>query len=128
MIRQLGRFASVGALATLIHVTVALILDGIAGLAPQAANLGGFLAAVSFSYVGHLHFTFGVAPRHAQHGPRFLAVALAAYAASAAMTYAINTALGLPFAVAMLVVAGVVPATTFLALRLWTFAERRPER
>ena len=122
MIRQLGRFASVGALATLIHVTVALGLEGFAGFAPQAANLGGFLSAVLFSYAGHLQFTFGIAPRHSFHGPRFLAVALAAYLTSAGMTQLIHGTLGLPFAVAMGVVAGVVPMTTFLMLKLWAFA------
>jgi putative flippase GtrA len=125
MIRQFTRFVGVGALATLIHVTVALVLEGVAGLAPQAANFGGFLSAILFSYAGHLHFSFGIAPRHAVHGPRFAVTALTSYVASSAIVFVAYDVAGLPFAAAMVIVGAAVPLVTFQVMRLWTFAEEK---
>ena len=123
MIRQFTRFVGVGALATLIHVAIAIFLERLAGLSPQTANFGGFLSAVSFSYAGHLLFSFGVAPRHAVHGPRFALTALGSLVASSSMVLVVHDMLGLPFAVAMIAVGAVVPVLTFWIMRLWTFTE-----
>ena len=126
MIRQFSRFVSVGVMATLIHVAVAIFLERLSGLSPQTANFGGFLSALSFSYAGHLLFSFGVAPRHAVHGPRFALTALGSLIASSSMVFVIHDMLALPFAVAMISVGAIVPMLTFWIMRLWTFAEVTP--
>ena len=123
MIRQFGRFASVGLLATLVHVTLALTAQTAIGIAPQGANLAGFCAAIAVSYFGHLHFSFHVTPRHVIHGPRFAVTALAGLALSSSITFAVVDGLGLPFSFAMLVVGATVPALNFFVLKLWTFTE-----
>lgn len=123
MIRQFTRFVSVGVVATLIHVTVALLLNLVTELPAQAANFGGFLSAVLFSYAGHMHFSFSVTPRHAVHGPRFAVTALAAYLASSSIVFGLHETMGYPFVTAMAVVGAAVPMVTFWIMRLWTFTE-----
>ena len=72
--RQFLRFAIVGGGATAIHVVAALILYALAGLPPLAANLGGFMLAWTFSYFGHLVWTFARASAHGLAVPFALAL------------------------------------------------------
>lgn len=117
---QLTRFASIGAVATLVHVTVALMVSGM-GFAAQAANLAGFAAAVMLSYFGHGAWVFKANLRHSFHGPRFVATALVGLIVSSSLTHVIATTLGAPFVVAMAVVAVAVPVSTYLLCRFWVF-------
>lgn len=125
MIRQLGRFASVGLAATLLHVAVALAASRL-GFSPQAANGAGFAAALGLSYVGHGRFTFGRRLAHHRHGPRFLATAGLGFAMSSFLTQLIAVWMGAPFAVAMGAVALAVPASTFVLCKVWVFAAPQP--
>ena len=104
LITQIVRFAGIGALATAIHVTAALISEAAFGLAPQVANLVGFASAVSLSYLGQGRLTFEADLHHRVHGPRFLASALLGLALSSALTQIIAVWLGAPFVLAMIVV------------------------
>jgi putative flippase GtrA len=126
MIRQLGRFASVGMAATILHVVVAIAASQL-GLPPQAANAAGFATALGLSYVGHGRFTFGTELEHHRHGPRFLATAGLGLALSSGLTQVIAVWIGAPFAVAMGVVALAVPVATFLLCRIWVFAPPQPD-
>ncbi len=125
MIRQLGRFASVGVAATLLHVGTALAAARL-GLSPHAANGAGFAAALTLSYLGHGHYTFGAEVEHRRHGPRFLATASLGLVLSAAITQVVALWLGAPLALAMGVVAVAVPGATFLLCKLWVFAPPQP--
>ncbi|WP_317054830.1 GtrA family protein [Roseovarius rhodophyticola] len=126
MIKQLSRFAGIGALATLLHVTVALIVAEGFGADPQLSNLTGFLTAVGFSYFGHGHFTFSTELKHRVHGTRFLSVSVLGLCVSSGLTYAITDIAGLPFLAAMGVVAVAVPLSTFVLCKLWVFHD--PQR
>lgn len=125
MIRLLGRFASVGVAATLLHVATALAASRL-GLAPHAANGAGFAAAIGLSYFGHGRYTFRAEVAHMRHGPRFLATAGLGLVLSASITQVVTVWLGAPLALAMGLVAVAVPAATFLLCRLWVFAPPQP--
>lgn len=127
MIGQLSRFAGVGAAATLLHVFAALLASSVLGFSPQAANAMGFSAAVALSYFGHGQFTFGSHREHRFHAPRFLATSGLCLALSSAITQVISVSFGAPFAIAMGVVAVVVPVATFVLCKFWVFAEPQPE-
>lgn len=127
MLGQLSRFAGVGAMSTLVHVLVALCAASLLGFAPQMANLSGFIAAVSFSYFGHGYFTFEADVKHRLHGPRFFSVAALGLGVSSTLTHVITAWMGLPFVVAMGVVAVAVPASTFVLCKFWVFAEPQRE-
>ena len=126
MIRELSRFAGVGAAATLLHVLVALLCSVGFGFQPQAANGMGFLAAVTLSYFGHGKLTFSTQLEHRFHAPRFIATSGLGLVLSSAITQVVVVWLGAPFAWAMAVVAVVVPAATFLICKYWVFSDSQP--
>ena len=118
---QLTRFASVGALATGVHVGVALGAAHALMLAPQMANTAGFCAAVLLSYFGHGRWVFHTDLRHRLHGPRFLATAVLGLMVSSSITQTMTVWLGAPFALTMACVALSVPASTYLMCKFWVF-------
>lgn len=126
MIARAVRFIGVGGLATLVHIAIALAAEAGFGMNELAANLAGWIAAVSVSYFGHLHVTFGAAWAPARQVPRFVIISLAGLAASSAIV-ALVTGLGGSFAVAMVLVAVGVPVVTFFMLSFWVF-DKAPER
>ena len=118
---QLTRFASIGALATGVHVGVALVAAHALTFAPQMANTAGFCAAVLLSYFGHGRLVFDTALRHGFHAPRFLATAILGLMVSSSITQAMTVWIGAPFVVTMGVVALTVPASTYLMCKFWVF-------
>lgn len=122
MLGQLLRFGGVGALATVLHVAVAMLASELAGAAPLLANGLGFAVALLWSYLGHGRLSFRTELRHDIHGPRFFVVALAGFLVSSGITQIISVSYGGPFALAMFVVALVVPLVSFVICKIWVFA------
>lgn len=121
MLAQLLRFAGVGGLATGVHVLVALFAQASLPVSAQGANLAGFTAAVLLSYIGHARFTFAVATQSAAQFLRFCFLSALGLATSSATVWLITTQLGQSFMVAMVAVAVMVPAASYLAMRFWVF-------
>lgn len=117
--RQINRFLSIGALATAAHLAVALALDAALEIGPLFAKLCGFATAVLMSYVGHTRVTFDIGVRRAVHFPRFVLVSGLGLTLSSTSAWLSVEKLGLSFTVAMLAVAALVPALTFLILKHW---------
>ncbi len=120
---QIGRFLSVGVLATLLHVCAALLVQKAFAWPAQQANLIGFLSAFSFSYFGHARHTFKVYPARAGHLQRFFVVAFLGLCISSTITLLVTEVFRASFAAAMLAVAICVPALTFVASKFWAFAD-----
>ena len=118
---RLLRFAAVGGLATLVHVTVAMATRAGLALPDLVANFAGFAVAVLVSYTGHGRWTFAVPARHGAHLPRFVLTALLGLATSSLTVWAVTHRAGGSFALAMALVVVIVPASTFLAMRYWVF-------
>lgn len=123
MYLQIVRFSSVGGLATVFHVVVAVLTRDAFGFSPLQANLAGFCGALILSYVGHAYFTFGTTLKGSQQIFRFLFVAVSGLAVSTATVWCLNIKLTLPFEFAMVAVAVLVPAASYVAMRLWVFSE-----
>lgn len=128
MLSQLLRFAGVGGLATLVHVATAIAAQVTLPVTAQQANFTGFCAAVTLSYLGHARFTFGVPLRSGRQILRFVVLSLLGLLASSVTVWVITDQMGLGFAVAMSVVAVVVPLTSFAVMRLWVFTGRNDEK
>lgn len=118
------RFGAVGGLATLTHVLVAIVAEAALVLAPQLANLAGYLVAVLVSYTGHALVTFKAPVQSAARFLRFILVSLLGLATSSATVWVTTGVLGLAFPVAMLCVAVAVPVVTYLGMRFWVFDGR----
>jgi putative flippase GtrA len=121
-VRELAAFGGVGAGASAVHFFVVAALVP-AGLAPLAANAGGFAAAFVVSFAGHARWTFPARRRR-------VGVALARFAAVAACGFAANEVAyamllrftALDFRLALLAVLGVVAAATWWMGKRWAFA------
>ena len=123
---QAARFGAVGLLATVVHVVVAIALVEFAKVPVFWANMGAFCTAVFVSYLGNHHWTFACQGAHARYFPRFISIAALGLALGQILVWAITEAGG-NYRVAVLTVAVAVPAFTFLASRLFVFAEPRNE-
>jgi putative flippase GtrA len=75
---RLTRFSMVGAVATVIHVAVAMFVVSSTDMRPTLGSIVGFFAAFTFSYLGHFRFTFAVVGRH-RYCPWFSGVVLFEY-------------------------------------------------
>jgi putative flippase GtrA len=118
------RFAGVGAVATSVHVTVAIVAAQVV-VDPSLANAVGFCAAIIVSYLGHFHMTFQLGTeagaRHEVHIVRFLVVSLLGLGISAALVEWLTVGLGIAFPVTMGAVAGAVATLNFTLSSFWAF-------
>ena len=124
MFAQLLRFGAIGAASTFVHIVVAVMMLRLANFTPLQANFAGFCCALLFSYIGHVLYTFNATLTRPEQFTRFCFVALVGLATSSSVVWVFTTKLGLGFPVAMAGVAILVPAMTYLALRLWVFAPK----
>ncbi len=122
MLAQLLRFGIVGGLATLVHVLAALSARAAFGLTEQKANLIGFCVAVLVSYIGHMRFTFDIRGGSRAQFLRFVVMSGLSLAISSGLVWLVTAQLGFSFTVAMGAVVVLVPAASYLAMRLWVFA------
>jgi putative flippase GtrA len=119
---QAQRLAVVGLLAGAVHVGVALLLIERDGVAVPVANALAFLLAMPVSYGGNHAWTFRRQGGLERHYPRFLAIAVLGLALNQAIVLAAVTVAGLPYLIAIGIVAPSVPGLTFLANRHWAIA------
>jgi putative flippase GtrA len=124
MFGQVIRFLGVGGIATLLHVLAAILAHSLLPISEQRANLIGFGAAFGVSYLGHAFFTFGTGLTGWTGFARFLFVALAGLLCSSTIVWFTTEWFNGTFSLAMLAVGFVVPVASFIALRLWVFADR----
>jgi putative flippase GtrA len=123
LLLQYGRFGLVGLGATLVHVLVYAGLIELLALAPLAANTAGFALAVNLSFLGHRGWTFreqrGAGARRSFR--RFWVVALLGFALNTLFVWLVTGLLGLGYAWAIPLLAGVTPLATFALSKLWAF-------
>lgn len=117
---QLARFATVGGVATLVHLAVAWLAHR-AGFSPLQANGAGFAVAFAVSYLGHFHWTFGRPGHHARHLPRFVVLSAMGYALTNLIVWAVTLTAGARFEASLAVILLVVPVFTWAAGRFWAF-------
>ena len=122
-LREVTSFAGVGLVATATHLVAAWIGHG-AGLAPQTANLAGWMAAVLVSFVGQARLTFRVEGGLAPFLPGFLTVSGLAFLVSAIVIGAATQA-GLPFWAGLAGVGLIVPVASYIAQRHLVFSPGR---
>lgn len=118
--RQVGRFALVGAGATVLHIASGSILIAI-GIPQLVANLLAFLMAFGFSFMGHWGYTFAKEQVPLSRAfRRFVTVAAVGFVLNEtvlALLLQVTDALVAALACAVLVAA----AATFVLGRSWAF-------
>jgi putative flippase GtrA len=128
---RLARFSVVGAVATVVHIGVAMIAVAAAGANPTVAAMIGFTAAFAVSYFGHFRFTFAASGRHRDYLLKFAVSSLASLVLSTGMVWVATAILGIDYKPALFALAVIVPVCNYLVNRFWVFLQpgadlRRP--
>lgn len=119
-----ARYSVVGILSTALHLAIATYLLLTFALSPFIANAGGFLGAITFSFLGQHHWAFRSPRRHSDTLPHFLFVAITAFLISNALLATLVVHAILPPLASTIIAACVIPIATFLLYRYFVF--RRP--
>lgn len=122
VIRRALAFLGVGAVATAVYATLALVLSYGGILGPVGASATAYVVASVASYFGHRRVTFQASRRHAAAVPSFIGVALAGYALSLAIPAFLTGWLDLPAWVGVAVTCGCVPTVTYVCLGRFVFS------
>lgn len=118
------RFASVGGVATVIHVLVAWLAVRAGSATPLWGNAAGFACAFGVSYAGHFRWTFAARAAHGASLPRFLTVALGGWGVSSALVWALAGGGRWGIELALVAVFLVVPPATWALSAAWAFRDR----
>jgi len=120
-VRQFAAFAVVGALATGAHFAILVLLVEAMRMAPVAASSVGALAGALVSYHLNYRHTFRSRQRHQVALPRFLGVAILAFAVNALVLAALVRGARVPYLAAQAITTAAVMALTFTLGRRWAF-------
>lgn len=116
---QISRFGLVGVAATVVHVAMGLTLHNGLGIAAIWANLVAFGCALAASFAGQTQLTFPHATADAPAFLRFAAVAVTGLGLNQAIVWAVVSAFGGPYWLALAIIVASVPWITFALLKLW---------
>jgi putative flippase GtrA len=125
-----GKFAVIGALATLTHAGVATSLLETGTLSAFPANICGFLIAFCVSFSGHYYWSFAhlrQEGRAMKSMCRFLIIALSGFALNSTVLALWLNLTPWPDLIGLLFSIAIVPALSFLGARLWAFSHRPAE-
>jgi putative flippase GtrA len=117
---RVARFGLVGLLSALVYATISAgshyFIRNM-----MVATVVGQIASTTVSYLGHVHFSFGVHPQHRIFLSRFLFVVGVAFAMNIASTWFLSSIVPVPYQLSILVVMVLIPLVTYLASRFWVF-------
>ncbi|KWC76293.1 GtrA family protein [Burkholderia cepacia] len=116
---RLVRFGVSGLCSTAIHTLVAAALFARFDATLVTANTIAFLCATAFSYLANTLWSFSSTVR-TRNAVRFLAVTLAGFVETLLLARAAE-ALDVSRAMSIVAIALLIPPTTFLLHRLWTY-------
>jgi putative flippase GtrA len=120
---RLARFSTVGGLATVVYVGVALVAVAAAGANPTVGAMIGFAAAFLVSYFGHFRFTFAVSGRYRDYLLKFSVSSLASLFLSTGVVWVATEILGIDYKPALIALAIIVPVCNYLVNRFWVFLQ-----
>jgi putative flippase GtrA len=117
-------FVIVGTLAAVVHWLVAVMVVERAGVHPMLANIIGWLAALSVSFIGHWRWTFG--DRRAppvRSALRFFVLSAGAFAVNAAAYATLLRLTPLRYDIGLALVLLLVAVVTYLVSRRWVYRQ-----
>ena len=123
--RQAISYFTVGGIATLLHVAIALTLNSVIGMTPLWSNSIAVFCAWVVSYSLNWQWTFAAVSPHRTSMPRFLAISVAGFGLNQALVYAFAVKLGWPFWIALVPVVLIVPLASYVASKVWAFVPAR---
>ena len=116
------RYSLVGAIATVVHYALLIVLVVTIHLQPGRAAVWGSLSGAMVAYLGNRRFTFTTHATHLRAAPRFLAVAALGAALNGLIVWAGFSFLELHYLLAQASATCIVLFITYWLNRVWTFA------
>lgn len=122
--RQLAAFVGVGLVAAVVHYGLLIGLVEALGLDPVPATLVGYLAGGVVSYALNRRHTYTSDRAHREAVWRFALVAFVGFLLTGAVMHLFTGMLDAPYLPAQVATTGIVLVWSFLANKLWTFADQ----
>jgi putative flippase GtrA len=122
---RLTRFSMVGAVATIIHVVVAMLVISSTGISPTLGSIVGFFTAFMFSYLGHFRFTFAVVGRHRHFFLKFAVGSAVSFCLSTTVVWVCTAILKIDYRPTLLGIGLIIPLCSYLINRFWVFFQPR---
>lgn len=126
---QVSRFVVAGLANTAVGLSVTAVLDIGFHVNPALANAAGYAVGLICAFVLSKRFVFRSKATAAATGPKFLAVALFAFALNQMVLQIAGRILGDgagPHLLAQLIAMSTYTATNFVLCRLWVFRRAAP--
>ena len=114
-------FLLVGAVATCVHILVALLLLRTLELNVFVGNAVGFLMAVNISFWGHYNLTFQSRLRKQSAFIRFFLVAILAFLCNNLALISLLKSGAISETAALFIANAAIPIVTFFVSKLWAF-------
>lgn len=118
------RFALVGAVGTVAHYALLLVLVELAGFDPVVGSVGGFLLGALVNYGMNRRLVFASDRAHVEALPRFFAVAGMGLVINALLMRLFVHVLGLHYLLAQVVTTALLLVWHYGGNALWTFGKR----
>lgn len=126
LLKQIGKFATIGVGATAIHVASALLFNSFAKFSALQSNFLAFLVASAFTYCGNYFWTFAKTGAVSSTLMRFIFLSVSCFAVNQSIVYFVTSVLQLPLGIAMIPVVAVIPAFSFWASKTKVFVLPTP--
>lgn len=116
-----------GAVGTLVHYGVLILMVQIMAFNAIAASTSGFVIGAITNYQLNYRYTFASEKRHAEAMSKFFTVAIVGMLFNGLVMYFCLELMDMPYLFAQLVATALVLLWNFLANRWWTFRECKPD-
>lgn len=123
---ELARFAGVGALGTIVHFVVLVILVEFGKVPSPLATSAGFIFGAAVNYLGAAYWVFPAKRDHLRSGYRFFLVAVVSMGLNLFICGVGVEVLGLHYLLAQTCATGTVFLLNFGCNKLWSFQSARP--
>ena len=123
LLSQFIKFTGVGAIGTLVHYSILILLVHGMSMNAVLASTAGFIAGAITNYLLNYHYTFASNKPHREAMTKFFAIALVGMLFNAmVMSLCINL-LNLHYLLSQILATGLVLLWNFTANHRWTFRE-----
>jgi len=123
--KQFLCFAAVGAVGTLFHYAILIIMVNGLNLHPVIGSAAGFTVGALINYSLNYRITFRSNRSHRTAMPRFYLVAVIGLGINSLVLYILNVSLGFYYLLAQIITTGIVLLSNFILNKIWTFKEDR---
>ena len=126
-IGQFLMFAGIGAVGTLGHYTILIVLVQFWMVDPVFASSFGFVVGAIINYILNYRFTFNSNKRHREALAKFLVVATIGAGINGIIMYAGVENTRINYLIVQVFATAVVLLWNFMVNKIWTFAEKAPQ-